>query len=418
MVVLLFVYTLLLSSLSHAQECNREAVREQMKFIVQNYTYRDVSRYIDMTKKDLQACKIDNRNMGVSDNFLESLKTASTRAEMARIKDDIKNFSENGRIEMFETEYRLYAKRVGLGQAETDAFLKQYKEEGVKSAARERKTCTGVDMSKEMGPVRNQDSIGWCYAFAGADLVSYRLKKKVSAADMAVTYNDGVISDIQKTFGSTAEKFQGGFTASAIDDAAKKGFCLEKDFPSEDNSRSNLKNTLKEIDSLGRQKLGIAGADCVQLHQASRVLFPNVKMPDLQKVLSESSSRNFIDNLADKTCNPRIKANLETESNMYIFDKKAMIRDLDEQLNKSNPVALGYDASNLMDRRDTEKTQMHASVIVGRRFNEKSGQCEYLLRNSWGRGCSYDTAYECKEGNIWIPKNDIMQRGKFLDYVK
>src|SRR5687768_14647529 len=60
----------------------------------------------------------------------------------------------------------------------------------------------------EMGQLRNQrvtnqkenlyfeengrklrNSVGWCYAYAAADLVSFKLKRKVSAADIAINYN-------------------------------------------------------------------------------------------------------------------------------------------------------------------------------------------------------------------------------------
>ncbi|KHD88644.1 MAG: hypothetical protein OM95_07510 [Bdellovibrio sp. ArHS] len=416
MLVLILFKTLLLSGFAQTT-CDRDSVRDQMKYIYQNYTYRDVSVSVDIAKKNISACG-GARAMGVSETFLDQIKMTSIREEYKRIKEDIETFSENGRVEMFELEYRMYARKAGLSPAEVEAFLKKHKSQGAQSAVKERQSCSPVDMSKDFGPVRNQDSVGWCYAFAAADLVSYKLKKTVSAADIAISYNDGILSDIRKTLGTTADDIQGGFTAGAIDSTLKKGFCLEKDFPSEDNSSSNFKNTLQAIDAMGRQKLGASATDCAPLYHRSRALFPNVKIADLQAVLRESSSRDFIDNMADKTCEPRVKANMETEANVYVFDKKGMIQDLDEQLNKMNPVVLGYDSSNLIDRRDTEKRRMHASVIAGRRFNEKSGQCEYLIRNSWGRGCGYDRHYECKEGNIWVPKTDIMKRGKFLDYVK
>jgi hypothetical protein len=44
----------------------------------------------------------------------------------------------------------------------------------------------------------------------------------------------------------------------------------------------------------------------------------------------------------------------------------------------------------------------HASVVIGSR--QKNGQCELLVRNSWGTGCgSYHKDFECENGNIWIP---------------
>ena len=42
-----------------------------------------------------------------------------------------------------------------------------------------------VDLRQEMGPVRNQGGLGWCFGFTAADLLThYRLKKKdISSVD-------------------------------------------------------------------------------------------------------------------------------------------------------------------------------------------------------------------------------------------
>ncbi|MDO9181751.1 MAG: hypothetical protein Q7U04_05055, partial [Bacteriovorax sp.] len=77
--------------------------------------------------------------------------------------------------------------------------------------------------------VRNQDDVGWCYAYAGADLLSYRLNKIVSAVSL---YSSGqtIERDINSLIGN------GGNIKSAIDNylALNKGICLEEDLPSSD----------------------------------------------------------------------------------------------------------------------------------------------------------------------------------------
>ena len=74
---------------------------------------------------------------------------------------------------------------------------------------------------------RNQDTIGWCYAYAAADLLGHALGKNVSAVSLAASLND------KPLFRILGIK-EGGFIDAAISETMKKGFCLEKDLPSED----------------------------------------------------------------------------------------------------------------------------------------------------------------------------------------
>jgi hypothetical protein len=45
----------------------------------------------------------------------------------------------------------------------------------------------------------------------------------------------------------------------------------------------------------------------------------------------------------------------------------------------------------------------HASTIIGRRYNETSGKCQLLIKNTWGKKCSdYSSDWECDKGKIWV----------------
>jgi hypothetical protein len=60
--------------------------------------------------------------------------------------------------------------------------------------------CTPIDLRNEsLGEVRNQNNIGWCYAYATADLFAHKFNlTRVSAADIAVTYNHSVLPKISE----------------------------------------------------------------------------------------------------------------------------------------------------------------------------------------------------------------------------
>ena len=55
-------------------------------------------------------------------------------------------------------------------------------------AAISEEECPSIDYSDKLGPVRNQTNVGWCWAFADADLIGFfqKTESKVSAMDVAV----------------------------------------------------------------------------------------------------------------------------------------------------------------------------------------------------------------------------------------
>jgi hypothetical protein len=50
----------------------------------------------------------------------------------------------------------------------------------------------------------------------------------------------------------------------------------------------------------------------------------------------------------------------------------------------------------------------HSSLVIGRKRDEKTGACMFLLRNSWGASCERyagnESGYQCEAdtGDLWI----------------
>lgn len=157
--------------------------------------------------------------------------------------------------------------------------------------------CEGVsvkpiDMSSSFGPIRNQDSIGWCYAHVAADMIGHHIsnnggahilnmnpetqldmtKKEnmISANSIAINYNDRVFRNYYKMFKQwNTDDFiqhnsdarlgikkkrsiwdifrrkpnrtkeyevvaEAGNTAASINITLRQTFCLEESMPSDD----------------------------------------------------------------------------------------------------------------------------------------------------------------------------------------
>ncbi len=106
--------------------------------------------------------------------------------------------------------------------------------------------CSPKDLREKMPPIRDQDSVGWCYAFTAADLVSFKIGDEISPIDIANSTEQNRDSFTQKIAahfvqpssikfrGGTNPERPGGNMQEAIDAAQEKGFCRESDLPIKD----------------------------------------------------------------------------------------------------------------------------------------------------------------------------------------
>ena len=108
---------------------------------------------------------------------------------------------------------------------------------------------------------------------------------------------------------------------------------------------------------------------------------------------------------------------MKSHSGRIKSGRRALFDQIDGQLSKNNIVSIGYDVGLLYDIDREDKILPHESVVVGRRFNSNH-ECEYLIRNSWGRGCAYDLRLTCDEGNVWVPKSVLVKGLIRVSYIE
>ena len=103
---------------------------------------------------------------------------------------------------------------------------------------------------------------------------------------------------------------------------------------------------------------------------------------------------------------PRRMINDEWSKNSGILE--AIDLELNQGELRAMPIAIGYCADVLTMGEAYKKYKgscsNHASMVIGRKFNETKKQCEYLVRNSWGCKNCYAKQFERVEGkdHLWI----------------
>ncbi len=318
--------------------------------------------------------------------------------------------------------------------------------------------CSNVDNRSDLlGPVRNQDSVGWCFAYAAADLVSYKLGTKISAFDLGLSYFQ--TKEGKKTIIKASDKptdinnpyktdYAGGAIQNSIATLYKQGgACKEDDLHSDDFKQSSVafalmkdgsskvdlekfystiedkdvRDFIENIEGYKRKNqdgfYNNEKALCETLGN-THLLFPDLDLATiLGTIEGAKNSGNAIDWLQYLSCNgKRIPLPDKTNLRAGNVQKEQMLGhmllpEIDEQLDKGNILQATYQVHMLLqdkDKKDYPGNPEHASTIVARKFS--NGSCQYLVRNNWGKSCDYyNPALECENGSIWVTEKDLQK---------
>ena len=86
---------------------------------------------------------------------------------------------------------------------------------------------------------------------------------------------------------------------------------------------------------------------------------------------------------------------------------------LDELINQENPVAIVYHRDFVIP--NGGDNELHTSILVGREFRD--GQCQYLVRNSFGPTEGQYTR-DNERGHFWISEKEIHENVVEIGYLQ
>jgi hypothetical protein len=337
---------------------------------------------------------------------------------------------------------------------------------------REESKCSYKDRREELPPVRNQDSVGWCYAFAAADMLSHKVGEPVSAVDLAINYHTGEMlrdaaaemfsGPIQNIFDRIGQVDntslrEGGFIGDSL--ALTKyagGYCPESVVAStnQENERAmtEVLDYLNEVSDWRKNDSEIffelqpqLGTElCKHFGEQVRSTFPLATMEDVEAVFRNPRTTDFFAKFVRQQCGKhrkkfdyslKISGKGGEEMREGLIKEKRSSGDNSDVINAAldadSIAGIYYDARFLVEGANakggnTSQTEnrkkpgdeefqaaasRHASTIVGRRWNKDSNSCEYLIRNSWGTDCGrYNPKLDCEGGNLWVPKQTLLEK--------
>lgn len=281
------------------------------------------------------------------------------------------------------------------------------------SSLRPRDNCGYVDLRPLFGPVRSQGDIGWCYANATADFLSYKFRDEmhgepVSSSHVALTNNRILFSRANS---------EGGFASIAILLSQFEGLCPQNVEDSvravgvEDSLKTRITGLVHLKQNFDRTGGASLEADLMRYFIQTKSVLNQMPIEDLRTLLKTSTERNFVSNFAEYFCRgkkviPRHKHPAVGMTKYLLGGWTGPLMDkIHLELDRKEPIIIDYFA-DMFDVDNAKKGGRHTSVVVGRQWNEVKGQCELLIRNSWGTGCHQYKAESlkdsCEAGNVWV----------------
>lgn len=256
--------------------------------------------------------------------------------------------------------------------------------------------CKFVDMRPKMGPIRDQDGVGSCFAYAAANMISYVLGKRVSATDI---YAQNAVA-----WKGRFEVFYGGLTDIAINASKMKGFCLEENFSDSDLGTPKdiatllvdleKNNWIGKIEYQDKPLFDKTGVYCSP-NSSLKSLFPFQSIDQLTRdnkyVLNDLATQRI-----DIACAPRV----HLKEDMWSVAASPTIENVEKNLNLDRPLMGSLNIINATEGQ-------HAVTIAGRQWNKERGVCEYIVRNSWGKGTCTPIRSELrcdKDGDLYIDR--------------
>ncbi len=338
------------------------------------------------------------------------------------------------------------------------------------SFAIDQMSCTDVDLRDQLGPVRDQGDIGWCYANASADILTGFFKTKalgyMSADQLAMIYNYSYAenSNLTEQSGDMARTLKIALRIPRDSDSStellKFGYCadsLEKEALAS-GPRTPLSEKIRRLNELKTTyDLGVLDPEAKEKfwnlyhgYETNGSILGKIPETTFISALQKSTPSNFLLRFADIICgtyrfyndNPDIKVVRHAKDAVFSLRtnnvttceapvKADLLPDIHRMIgDKQHPQLVGIAYLSALITRGGNldfPSSGHAGVVVGRRWH--ADHCELLVRNSWGSSCMmhgpdgtmisrYSTRVQaCEDGNLWIRDEDIQKAVSSVVYI-
>lgn len=281
------------------------------------------------------------------------------------------------------------------------------------------------DLIAHFNKTRDQDSVGWCAAFSSSDAITYALGEPVSALDMTINFH-GNKDDANETNDDKVAK-QGMVIRDVVKNVKENGYCPESAIASDQTYSSNLGgftvnqflNYFQEYVNKTNKGTGYIDncATCTEayLNKYIKPRVPGATMDVVNEVIRKNNGDGLasLKELMVKACGDKRKtsAPLDIDSEYSGPAPKYFAKIQDALDGDAMPTIVLNTHAFANDGAVSGGHGLHAMVVTAKRMGA-NGKCEYQIRNSWGRSCSFynnEVKKTCDErsGSFWLTEDQM-----------
>lgn len=407
-------------TLSHAQNCDSSQARVDADIAQCNRNWSESCRF--------ELFFLDHSPEMVSLNDCLGTERLQERLDLLRLQELKQiSLSPEGQGERMRSLVSDLKSPQSLQQARTilgDALTNQ-----------EKNSCKPFDYRPRLPPVRDQSDMGWCYGFSAADLLSFKTQRDISAADLSLSnFYSPAVQALQGNVGGSSPAAQSqsgsnlhGGAVLYVLEGARRGVCLESNFPSQDfklgEDYVSLQEALSSLEGYaGRPTQSLDADSQEELSSLVSQMAPNRTNEALAAVASASSQR-VVNTVRRIACSPKTPIRFGPVRNHISEDSTFLLNKIRSVFESGNIASITYNVDVLENPEASVASindeNAHSSSVVGQRWNKEKKQCELLLRNSWGPYCDYyHASYECSEGHVWIPTKTLTGATEEVVYIE
>ena len=313
--------------------------------------------------------------------------------------------------------------------------------------------CSNIDLSSKFGPLRSTTTVdpnflpdhglGWCGAYAAADLLTARLGTRISGADVGISFNHILHRD-KPAYNEKRLPFVGIDRSGAqlLLFGKDYGFCPESVIRSDHfgmplQALDSADEVIRLINGLNSTQLGLGRACSLSVVAASR-MFPKLTPLQVSSFLPANATTTDWKNLAKRACDgqrmfPKISAkgvpNEICNFGGFSLEKlsdcnRDALKELDTQLSNRNPVELVIAIRfPYLDQSKNEpgnslakpSNRMH-STVIDRRVCDANCVCRYRVRPNWGPS-TCRLVRNCENGFIWVDRKFLEGSVKQIGFL-
>lgn len=308
-------------------------------------------------------------------------------------------------------------------------------------------SCTDVRVSAiDSVAVPNQGNLNTCYAHVAAQMTDVWRLTHVDSHSAHRT--SAIAAALATSIHERLNTIDTGRACEVIDELRRTGSCNESAVAPQFKSPRmhqiivHLRAYYDNFHRFRDPKLELALIEELDHFLRVDLKIQDIFVPsqsDLRKILTESKSIHFLNGLMARGC---VQSQVVQVSQLPAcrefrrqgHDGSFFLNTISSRLDRNNPqpVAIslcaqvlkkGYTAGVLVHQGEPESScAKHVVLVFGRRWtgDEKSGKCQYLIRNSWGtRPGRYALEWQTDESqNVWVDSEALIGNTYGVAYLE